>query len=54
MYQLQESKVNCWPLYNAHIKYSPREMSALTRAHRTYTQTNQWKHLIFNTHPEVK
>lgn len=45
MYQLQKSKVKCWPLYDAHIEYSHGEMSALTSAHRTYTQINQWKHL---------
>lgn len=44
MYPLQESKVKCWPLYSAHIKYSEREMSALRSAPRVYYHL-----FIFNT-----
>lgn len=46
MYPLQESKVKCWPLYSAHIKYSEREMSALRSAPRVYYHL-----FIFNTNP---
>lgn len=46
MYPLQESKVKCWPLYSAHIKYSEREMSALKNAPRVY-----YNLFIFNTIP---
>lgn len=48
MYPLQENKVKCWPLYNAHIKYSEREMSALKSAPRVYSHL-----FIFNTNPSV-
>lgn len=48
MYPLQESKVKCWPLYRARIKYSEREMSALKSAPRVYYHL-----FIFNTNPSV-
>lgn len=48
MYQQRESKVKCWPLYGAHIKYSEREMSALKSAPRVYYYL-----FILNTNPSV-